>query len=86
LDVFNVSNLIGNWFGQSWGERYFVGSGDNSYTFELLQFEGFEYEENGFTRRPVFSFNEPGEPWDVDQSPTAEGSRWAAQVGLRYSF
>ena len=86
LDVFNVSNLIGNWLGQSWGERYFVGSGDNSYTFELLQFEGFEYEEDGFTRRPVFSFNEPGDPWDVDQSPTAEGSRWAAQVGLRYSF
>ncbi len=82
LDVFNVSNLIN----KNWGRRYFVGSGDNRYTFELLQFEGFEYEEDGFTRRPVFSFSEPGDPWDIDQSPSAEGSRWAAQVGLRYSF
>ena len=82
LDVFNVSNLVGNWLGQNWGQRYFVGSGDNRYTFELLQFEGFEED----TRRPIFSFNDPGEPWDVDQRANIEGSRWAAQVGVRYSF
>ncbi|MGB3779396.1 MAG: hypothetical protein WA960_13640, partial [Tunicatimonas sp.] len=86
LDVFNVSNLIGNWFNQSWGERYFIGSGDNRYTFELLQFEGFEYEEGEFTQRPVFSFQDPNEPWDIDQRANIEGSRWAAQVGLRYTF
>ncbi len=86
LDVFNLSNLVGSWFGQNWGERYFVGSGNNRYVFELLQFEGFEYEDGGFTRRPVFSFTDPGEPYDVAQQPDLEGSRWAAQVGLRYSF
>ena len=82
LDIFNVSNLVGNWFNQSWGERYFVGSSDNRYTFELLQFEGFEEG----TRRPVYSFNEPGDPWDIAPQPGAEGSRWSAQVGVRYSF
>ncbi len=82
LDIFNFSNLLNN----DWGRRYFMGSGDNRYVFELLQFEGFEYENGAFTNRPVFSFSDPGEPWDVNQSPTAEGSRWAAQVGLRYSF
>ncbi len=82
LDVFNVSNLVGSWFGQNWGERYFVGGGNNRYVFELLQFEGFEEG----TRRPVFSFTDPGEPWDVAPQPGLEGSRWAAQVGLRYTF
>ena len=82
LDIFNVSNLIGNIFGQSWGERYFVGSSDNRYTFELLQFEGFEEG----TTRPVYSFSEPGDPWDIAQQADVEGSRWAAQFGVRYSF
>ena len=78
LDVFNLSNLLNN----DWGRRYFVGSSDNRYITQLLQFEGFEEGTN----RPVYSFNDPGDPWEVNQSPTAEGSRWAAQVGVRYSF
>ena len=82
LDIFNVSNLIN----KDWGRRYFMGSGDNRYVFELLQFEGFEYEEGAFTNRPVYSFTDPGDPWDVNQSPTVEGSRWAAQLGVRYTF
>ncbi|WKN46234.1 TonB-dependent receptor [Tunicatimonas pelagia] len=82
LDIFNVSNLIN----RNWGRRYFMGSGDNRYVFELLQFEGFEYQDGAFTNRPVYSFTDPGDPWDVNQSPTIEGSRWAAQFGVRYTF
>ncbi|MGB3586930.1 MAG: TonB-dependent receptor [Tunicatimonas sp.] len=82
LDVFNFSNLVGNWFGQNWGERYFVGGGNNQFAFELLQFEGFQEG----TDRPVFSYTDPGEPWDINQAPDIEGSRWAAQFGVRYSF
>ena len=82
LDVFNVSNLVGSWFGQNWGERYFVGSGNNRFALELLQFEGFQEG----TDQPVFSYTDPGEPWDVNQAPDIEGSRWAAQLGVRYTF
>ncbi|MEM6842945.1 MAG: TonB-dependent receptor [Bacteroidota bacterium] len=82
FDIFNASNLVGNWFGQNWGERYFVGGGNNRFAFELLQFEGFQEGTN----RPIFSYSDPGDPWDIDQAPNIEGSRWAAQLGVRYSF
>nr|WKN39396.1 TonB-dependent receptor [Tunicatimonas sp. TK19036] len=78
FDVFNLSNLLNS----NWGQRYFVGSGDNRYVYELLQFEGFQEGTN----RPVYSFNQSGEPWEVNQASGSEGSRWAAQIGVRYSF
>ena len=77
LDVFNVGNLLN----KNWGRRYFVGTGDNRYNFQLLQFEAFEEGTN----RPIFSFENPGEPWDIQQSGISS-ARWAAQVGVRYSF
>ena len=78
IDIFNVGNLLN----RDWGRRYFVGAGsDNRYNFQLLQFEGFEEG----TTRPVFSFDDPGEPWDIQQSGI-NSARWAAQIGLRYSF
>ncbi len=81
LDVFNVSNLLGNWFGQNWGQRYFVGSDDNANNFQLIAFEGFQEGTN----QPVYSFRTPEEPWDVNPG-AIQGSRWAAQFGVRYSF
>lgn len=78
FDIFNFSNFIN----KDWGRRYFVGN-DN---FELLTFQGFAMDSNGNpTTVPTFSFNDPGDPWDIVTSGVNSG-RWAAQFGLRYSF
>ncbi|MGI9543837.1 MAG: TonB-dependent receptor, partial [Cyclobacteriaceae bacterium] len=78
FDIFNFSNFIN----KNWGRRYFVGD-DN---FELLTFEGFALDTSGEeTLQPTFSFNDPGDPYDILTSGINSG-RWAAQFGVRYSF
>ncbi|MEM1137204.1 MAG: TonB-dependent receptor [Bacteroidota bacterium] len=78
LDIFNFSNFLN----KDWGRRYFVG--DNA--FQLIDFEGFVGEgTDNPTRQPTFTFNDPGEPYDIVQSGIYS-ARWSAQLGLRYSF
>ena len=73
FDVFNLGNLINN----KWGRRYFVSNG----SFEAIDFVGFEGESN----KPLFSFTDRGEPWDISDSGV-QSSRWSAQLGIRYTF
>jgi len=83
LDIFNFTNLLN----KNWGARYVISDSEdeNNNNFRLLNFEGFEYEDGSFTNRPVFSFQDPGEVWDLEQSGI-NSARWSAQVGVRYIF
>lgn len=83
LDIFNFSNLLN----KEWGARYVISDSEdeNNNNFRLLNFEGFEYENGTFTNRPVFSFQNPGEVWDLEQSGISS-ARWSAQLGVRYLF
>jgi len=76
FDLFNLGNLIN----PKWGRKYYV-----SYnSFWLLDFEGFVDEANG-DYTPTFSFDDPGDVWDIDDIGV-NSSRWQAQIGLRYIF
>jgi len=86
LDIFNVGNLVGSWFGRhDWGRIYDAGSFGN---FPLLNFEGFQEGTNV----PEFTVNSKilagEEPWDDDFIDTGRirSSRYQMQVGLRYIF
>jgi hypothetical protein len=83
LDIFNFTNLLN----KKWGARYIISDseGENSNNFRLLNFEGFEYADGNPTNRPVFSFQDPGEVWDLEQSGI-NSARWSAQLGVRYIF
>jgi len=86
LDIFNLGNLVGSWFGRhDWGRIYSAGSFGN---FPLLNFEGFQEGTNV----PEFTVNseilEGQEPWDNDFIDTGRirSSRYQMQIGLRYIF
>lgn len=75
FDLFNIGNLINN----EWGRWYYVSN--NAFT--LIDFEAFENDEAGGT--PTFSFDDPGDPYDIDDIGV-NSSRWQAQIGIRYIF
>ena len=70
LDVFNFTNMIN----PDWGRRYFVGGN----TFPLIQ-------SNLNNGTPEFNFVDPGVTYNIVQSGI-NSARWAAQLGVRYSF
>ena len=73
LDVFNFMNLLN----REWGHQHFVQNATNS-SYQLLDYEGISAEG-----KPQYQFKNPGgKPYQVDQF----GSRWQAQLGLRYTF
>ena len=75
FDMINAGNFIN----KDWGRDYFV----TNQSFELMNYRGLD----AATGRPQFSFGSgtsaaPKQAWQVNQI----GSRWQAQVGLRYIF
>jgi len=73
FDVFNFTNMLSS----KWGRRYYVSYGYN----RLISFEGFDADG----RTPMFSFKEPRNVWNIDDSGITS-SRWQAQIGFRYIF
>lgn len=78
LDIFNVGNLIN----KDWGRQYTYGRSffDNNY--RLLRLRGFND-----ANEPIFTFDpvENDEPYFTNDNPIG-GSRWVAQIGVRYLF
>lgn len=77
LDIFNFTNFLN----KNWGLRY-----NSPENFEVLSFEGFQDGIN----IPTFTFPERKnneQPWTINDTGTGTtGSRWTAQLGLRYIF
>ncbi len=85
FDVFNFTNLLGNAFGENWGQRFFNGSFGNV---TLVRFRDFEEGTNN----PIYTVDnrilEGLAPEDNRLIDTGRlnSSRWQAQVGVRYIF
>lgn len=71
LDILNVLNLINSEWG--WDETLFS-------TYQIVKLRGFDPA----TGKPVYSFSAPNNntPWTADDI----NSRWAMQLGIRYTF
>lgn len=80
VDIFNFGNMLNKKWGRqyAWSGSYF----DN--TFQTLRLTN---QAALSTAQPVFSFNpvRNNEPWTISDSPIG-GSRWVAQIGIRYIF
>jgi outer membrane receptor for ferrienterochelin and colicin len=79
LDIFNVGNMLN----KEWGWRYLYGNSYFDNNFRLLTLAGFD----GVTGEPQYQFKTVprNEPWTISDSPIG-GSRWVAQIGIRYNF
>lgn len=76
FDLINVPNLLN----KKWGRQFFV----SNQTFQLIRHAGFLAGTNTptFTFTPVTNAQTDDKPWNASNL----GSRWQAQLGLRYSF
>lgn len=78
LDILNAGNLLN----KNWGRQYSYGQSYFDNTFRLLRLRG--YDANNV---PNFTFDpiKDNEPYFTSDNPIG-GSRWVAQIGLRYIF
>ncbi len=76
FDVFNVANLLN----KKWGRQFFV----SNQTAQVIRHAGFLAGTNTptFTFTPINNAQTDNKPWNASNL----GSRWQAQLGLRYSF
>lgn len=84
IDVFNFTNMLGEWFNQDWGKIYFADSSDN---LPILSYAGVVPGSN----TPQFRLDRNiAQGIDVAKNRFDDSgirsSRWQMQVGLRYSF
>lgn len=74
LDILNFLNLLNNEWG--WNENVYS-------TYTIANYQG-TVTHNGQANVPVYSFSKPenNEPWSASEST----SRWAMQLGIRYTL
>lgn len=81
LDIFNLGNLLN----KNWGKKYYIANG----TYSLIKFEKFE----SGSKTPTFTYRKPTEAnvstvddiFSISDAGIG-GSRWYAQLGIRYIF